>query len=84
MDIKIEYEVGGRRYKDPSKAMDALSASIMQSVGEQVAQKLRDVRCPEHQKPPTVTIVGQSGDQVDLEIEGCCEKVISAAKEELD
>jgi hypothetical protein len=78
--VQVGYEVGGRRYENPSKAMDAFGASIMQAVGEEVAGQLRDVRCPEHRQPPRVTVVGQSTDQMDIKIEGCCERVVTAAE----
>jgi hypothetical protein len=81
--IEIEYEVDGKRYKDPSKAAGALTASLMQTVGEQVADQLSRVRCPEHGDRPKVRIVSQSTDQIEFQIHGCCEQLVAAAESQL-
>jgi len=78
--IRLTYEVDGRIYDDPSKAMDALTASLFQEVGKEVAEHLRAVKCPEHDEHPTVTVVGTSADQIDLRVSGCCDRLVEAAE----
>jgi hypothetical protein len=41
--------------------------------------KLRDVRCPEHNQPPRLRFHGSTLRDVSISLSGCCEKVMDIA-----
>ena len=42
-------------------------------------EKLRDVRCPEHNKPPRIRFHGTSLRDITISLSGCCSKVMEVA-----
>jgi glutamine synthetase type III len=82
--IRIEYEVGGRKYSDPKRMADALMAEIMSEVGKEIATKLRSVRCPDHDEQPAVRVVSRKSESVEFELSGCCEKLIKMAEARIE
>jgi 5'-3' exonuclease len=41
--------------------------------------KLRDVRCPEHNKPPRIRFQGTSLHEITISLSGCCSKLMEIA-----
>jgi len=41
--------------------------------------KLRDVRCPEHNQPPRLRFHGETLREVSISLSGCCAKVMEIA-----
>lgn len=85
--IRIEFEVNGRKYSDVgqanaafSKANDEFMAGIFEEIGESIADQLRSVRCSVHGEQPTVRLKAVPGqDFPDIDVSGCCEKLIKDA-----
>jgi len=48
---------------------------------EQTARKLRDVRCPDHQQAPRLRFSGTSLRDVNIQLSGCCSKLIELANQ---
>ena len=42
-------------------------------------EKLRDVRCPEHQQPPRIRFHGSSLRDITISLSGCCSKLMVIA-----
>lgn len=42
-------------------------------------RKLRDVRCPDHRRPPRVKFSGSSLRDVTIQMSGCCQKLLELA-----
>ncbi len=62
----------------------AMQQVVFPQVRDNVATSLRSVRCPEHGTNPTsVTVSGHDLDSLSWHVEGCCDKLIEAAKQAL-
>jgi hypothetical protein len=46
---------------------------------ERTAQKIRDLRCPEHNQPPRLKFQGSSLKTIDIQMSACCAKLIDLA-----
>ena len=42
-------------------------------------EKLRDVRCPEHNQAPRLRFQGESLREISISLSGCCDKVMQLA-----
>jgi hypothetical protein len=63
----------------------AIQQVVFPQVRDNIAARLRAVRCPEHRTGPTsVTVSGHSIDLVTWEVRGCCSKLVEAAKRAFD
>lgn len=60
---------------------DAFSHGLAEGLAERLRTELRDVRCTEHGKEPTIKLstdgVAQVLNDIRIEIDGCCDAVIS-------
>ena len=62
----------------------AIQQAVYPQVRDNVAKKLRAVRCPEHGTGPTsVTINGHSLATLSWEAKGCCDRLVEAMKQSL-
>jgi hypothetical protein len=66
------------RAKMFSVLTDFDKASI-QRFKQATEEKLRDVRCPEHHRPPRVRFQGESLRDIQISLSGCCAKVMEIA-----
>ncbi len=46
---------------------------------EATEEKLRDIRCPEHNQPPRLRFHGTSLHDISVSLSGCCAKVMELA-----
>jgi hypothetical protein len=81
--VRIENEVGGRRYSSPKQFTDALIAGIMEEVGDGIVKQLQNVRCSEHGQQPSVRVSARQKDKIDLQGSGCCDNLIREATAKL-
>lgn len=59
----------------------ALHQVVYPQVRDNVAAKIRAVRCPAHGTTPTsVTVSGHSLDDLSWEASGCCDQLVKAIK----
>lgn len=62
----------------------AMQQVVFPQVRDNVAARLRSVRCPEHGMHPTsVLLSGHSLDSLSWRVEGCCDRLIQAARHAL-
>ena len=62
----------------------AINQVIYPQVRDNVAGRLREVRCPVHGSAPTsVEVPGHDIDTLAWQVRGCCEALIEAAKDAL-
>ena len=45
--------------------------------------KLRDVRCPEHNQPPRIRFHGDSLKDISISVSGCCRRVMQIANQKI-
>lgn len=58
----------------------AIQKVVFAQVRDNVAARLRDMRCPEHgTRPTSVDVTGHNLDSLKWEIHGCCAKLREAA-----
>lgn len=77
--MAFAFEVNGEAI-DPAKVKDAKIAKQLESIVESVVDKVGDLRCPEHDKAPKFICSGPSFDDLNLEVEGCCDKLVDIIK----
>jgi hypothetical protein len=46
---------------------------------ERTAEKVRDLRCPDHHQPPRLKFHGSSLQTINIEMSACCAKLIDLA-----
>lgn len=70
----FEFEINGRKVsRDQFFGESGLQGLIIQRVVDEMATKLRDIRCGTHGVGPTVTVV-RSGEDAQFKISGgCCD-----------
>jgi hypothetical protein len=56
-----------------------VDSRTLQAFKDLTAEKLREVRCPDHQQPPRVKFSGGSLREVTVSLSGCCEKLLALA-----
>jgi hypothetical protein len=50
---------------------------------ENTARKIRDLRCPDHHQAPRLRFQGATLRDINIQLSGCCEKLISLANEKI-
>ncbi|MCD6308151.1 MAG: hypothetical protein J7M24_04060 [Candidatus Latescibacteria bacterium] len=67
------------RAGDPNK----LDENSRNKIAEFIEKRVGDFRCPDHDKAPTIIVTGDSLDNLEFDVTGCCNKVIYLTKEKL-
>lgn len=80
--IKITAEVNGQPV-DIDNITDVITRTIMERAANSYADKLRDVRCPEHGTAPHLNISYKSDGFTIGIIDSCCEALTEACTERL-
>ena len=50
---------------------------------ENTARKIRDLRCPDHHQAPRLRFQGATLRDINIQMSGCCEKLIHLANEKI-
>lgn len=79
--VDIFFEINGRRV-NPHRMQDALEGSVLQSVKDMIASKVRNIRDPKTGLPSKIRFKGSSIKNLSCEIEGS-EALIRLAKDKL-
>ena len=77
--VAFAFEVNGEAI-DPTKIKDAKIAKQLDAIVESVVDKVGDLRCPEHSEVPKFICSGPSFDDLNLEVQGCCDKLVDIVK----
>ncbi len=76
MDMEMMFKVGGKSDELDEEAQAKVAAYVQKHVG--------DLRCPDHDKAPTVIVSGTSLSNIGFEVKGCCQKIIHIVKTKLE
>lgn len=76
MDMEMMFKVGGKS--------DELDEAAQAKVAEYVNKRVGALRCPDHDKAPTVIVSGTSLSNIGFEVQGCCQKIIHIVKTKLE
>lgn len=82
MGVEIKFKVRGREVSRHDFG-NAIQAAAYEHMKNRVAEKLRDVRCPEHREYAQVTAEGDDLEHLRWTVSGCCEKVREEAQKAL-
>jgi hypothetical protein len=50
---------------------------------ENTARKIRDLRCPDHHQAPRLRFQGATLRDINVQLSGCCEKLIGLANKKI-
>lgn len=75
--IDVKWEFDERRFRSE------ITKAAFKAAVEQRQRALATVRCPEHGTYPSLRVVGQTEDQLNLELETCCQGLMDAAHQRL-
>jgi hypothetical protein len=70
--VNIKLKINGRD-ASPDKLGSTVEDAVFAKVKEQMAQKLSNLRCPEHNQSPTLEFEGDSLINLKVQIRPCCE-----------
>ena len=59
------------------------SQQRVEAFKENTARKIRDLRCPDHHQAPRLRFQGATLRDINIQMSGCCEKLISLANEKI-
>ena len=77
--VAFAFEVNGEPI-DPTKIKDTKIAKQLESIVESVVDKVGDLQCPEHSEAPRFICSGPDFDDLTLEVQGCCDKLVDIVK----
>jgi hypothetical protein len=75
MKMQMYFQTGG-----DEAVMDE---AAQKKVEAYVASRVGGMRCPDHDKQPTIVCRGDRLDALSFEVEGCCQKIVYLVKEKL-
>jgi hypothetical protein len=61
----------------------ASSQQRVEEFKENTARKIRDLRCPDHHQAPRLRFQGATLRDINIQMSGCCEKLITLANEKI-
>ena len=67
--IDISFEINGRKV-NPSRVSNELENALMDSIKDEVTQKVRGIRDPKTGERPKIKVKGRSIDKLSFEISG--------------
>jgi len=80
--IAISFRINGREVA-LTDAGDPATTAYLVDIDARVQRRVGRIWCSEHRKAPWVLASGPSANRLNLSVQGCCQKVISQAKEAL-
>lgn len=79
VDIPFAFVIDGVQL-DPLKPDDPEQAARMQQIVASISDRVDGLICPEHKEPPRFLCRGASIDELEMQIHGCCEKLVEMAE----
>jgi hypothetical protein len=80
--VGITYTLGGRKVSQ-KQFFDGIEGQIRHAAVDQVVERVRQVKCPEHGKAVEVSEVKETPQGFSFEFTGCCDQAIAAAQQSL-
>lgn len=81
--IPFAFQIGGKDI-DPADIDNPEAAKILDQIVESIVDRAGELVCAEHGEPPRFICTGPDIDNLSLEIEGCCEKLVEQVKARLN
>ncbi len=84
--LRVTLIVNGREVEPHEMAQafaNPMEAAAFTAVRDSIGNRLADVRCPNHDEAPRITVSGSSVTDLSWSIEGCCATLVEEAKRAL-
>lgn len=80
--IDITYEINGRKV-NPRNLGNALEKAMLEEITSSIKKSVGNIRCKEHGSRPKVKVKGRSLDNLNIQVEGCCDDLIKQVERKL-
>jgi len=80
--VDVTFKIKGKRV-EPGDMADVLDILFLKHVREKIKASVESIRCTKHDKQLSVLVKGQSLDNLNYEISGCCEDFIKKVKKKI-
>lgn len=80
--VDVSFEIGGRTIR-PNQIEDDFQRLILEDFANSICESLRGVKCAVHGEQPRIRCVGRRSDELNVEVSGCCEALITQATNKL-
>ncbi len=77
--VGFAFEINGEEV-DPRKIDDAETRKKIEKIVESVAGKVGGLRCPHHDQTPRFICHGPDFDNLEMEVDGCCDTLVNLVK----
>lgn len=82
MGVEITYTVAGRKVSR-DQFFDGIEGQLRKAAVDEVTANVQRVRCATHGKTATVSEVRETGEGFSFSVSGCCDEVVSRARDAL-
>gem|GEM_PF-647062 len=82
INLPFAFQIGGEDL-DPANIDDPQTAAIVHDIVESVTDRVGDLVCPEHNEPPRFLCTGEDLESLEMEVMGCCDRLVGMVKEKL-
>jgi hypothetical protein len=80
--INIHFEINGRRVS-PNQTTDALTRAVLDEATTQIKQRVGTIRCAAHGQYAKLIAKGRSAENLNFEVSGCCQDLITKVEQSL-
>ena len=80
--VDVSFEIKGKRI-EPDNMTDVLDILFLKHVSEKIKASVASIHCTKHDEQPSILVKGQSLDNLNYEISGCCEDLIKKIKKKI-
>lgn len=78
-EIPFAFHIGGQDI-DPGRSDDEQQTAALNRIVESIVDRTGELVCPEHGEPPRFICTGPDFDNLSLEVQGCCEALVSKVR----
>ena len=81
--VDISFEINGKIVQ-PDDMTDALDILFLKHIREKTNDSLASTCCPAHGEKPSIIVRGQTIDNLNFEVSGCCDDLINKVNKQLN
>jgi len=80
--VDISFEIKGEAV-EPHDMKDVLDVMFLEHLYHEICNRFGTLRCEKHGLEPKVKVKGQSLDDLNYEVTGCCNELINEARKKI-
>ena len=81
--VDVSFEINGETVQ-PDSMSDALDILFLKHIREKTKNSLGAINCTEHGEKPSIIVRGQTIDNLNFEVSGCCGDLINKVNKQLN